>query len=702
MTTLSKDFRIKSGLAVEGNNATVNGSDIFTAASLTNGSQNNISVTYDPNTKGLSFSVTAIAIDTAGPLTYENEILDVATGNGLTVDGTDALALSIDELAGLGFDSGTGQLQVNKGSSIVFDNVTGAVDVNLASVVDNGYFPVVQDSAGALQVEMQQGAGQGPITVDSYGTIDLLLGTNPGLDIDVTNSGLQLPDVAANTGTFGDSSTIPVISVDGKGRVTAVGTETVATALTIEADADTQDTVSLLTDKLVIAGGEGIDTTLSDNTITVSAELATDTNLGIASFNANNFTVTAGAVEANDITIGNTAVTLGETVTTLSGLANVYASNVWTAYAQIQELDVPNTLTVTSTGIDITQDVDLNSYKITNLAEPTSAQDAATKAYVDATAEGLHIKPAVLAATTGPLTATYDNGTSGIDATLTIAATATLDVDGQTSWEVGDGVLVKDQTDAFENGRYFVVTVGDAETDWVLKRCIACDEADEIPSSYVFVQAGSTYSATGWVALVENPATFAVGTDDITWTQFSGAGTYIAGSGINLNGNEFSVETDPNETDALVTHTQLDGFLNSTDGTTYLALTEYTDLAIETGDATATPTYLAIDYASVATQVAATVTSTGSGQDTAYSFATTDFRTAKFLVKIAYGSHTQVSEVLLTLDASDNVAITEYAMVGTNGSLGDISATVFNGNVELVVGSASTGAEISVAGTLIA
>jgi hypothetical protein len=308
-----------------------------------------------------------------------------------------------------------------------------------------------------------------------------------------------------------------------------------------------------------------------------------------------------------------------------------------------------------------------------------------------------------LAATTTPITATYDNGTNGVDATLTIAATATLDIDGQTSWEVGDGVLVKNQVNAFENGRYYVITVGDAGTDWVLKRCIACDEADEIPSSYVFVQDGNAYGATGWVALVENPATFTVGTDDIIWTQFSGAGTYTNGYGLTLNGTEFAVDTAEiatqedlgNAVDDVTAY--VDGFLNSNDGTTiqYIdaqdlatlaSANSYTDTAIETGDATATPTYLALDVNSLIKYEAAEQIASHGDPEFPYflhSFSPSEYRSAKYIVKASRGTHTEVSEVLVTLDTSDNIAITEYGVVGTNGSLATISASIEYGQVTL-------------------
>lgn len=179
---------------------------------------------------------------------------------------------------------------------------------------------------------------------------------------------------------------------------------------------------------------------------------------------------------------------------------------------------------------------------------PTNALHAATKAYVDAVAQGIAVKPAVKVATTVDLGGVYNNGVSGVGGTLTIPPTLTLDIDGNTTWALTDGVLVKNQTNAFENGRYYVSQIGTDTLEWILTRCHYCDEATEIPSSYVFVQGGTTQSGTGWVAYVEtglgaNPSVFEVGFDNITYTQFSGEGTYTAGYGLQLLGKEFSVTT---------------------------------------------------------------------------------------------------------------------------------------------------------------
>lgn len=112
------------------------------------------------------------------------------------------------------------------------------------------------------------------------------------------------------------------------------------------------------------------------------------------------------------------------------------------------------------------------------------------------------------------------------------------------------------------------------------------------------------------------------------------------------------------------------------------------------------PNFTEIDINSVATQVAAKTTGV-TGLTTVYAFAKAEYRSAKFLVKLAYGTHTEVSEVLLTLDSSDNIAMTEYAIVGTNGSLSTIGATISGDNVELTVDTANS-STVTVVGTLLA
>ncbi len=115
-----------------------------------------------------------------------------------------------------------------------------------------------------------------------------------------------------------------------------------------------------------------------------------------------------------------------------------------------------------------------------------------------------------------------------------------------------------------------------------------------------------------------------------------------------------------------------------------------------------TPNFVEVDLNSVAKQVAATSSAATASTVTAYSWAKADFRSAKFLVKVSTGTHSDVSEVILTLDSSDNVAITEYAMVGTNGALSTVSADVSGNNVRLLVTTTENNSNVTVAGTLLA
>ena len=115
-----------------------------------------------------------------------------------------------------------------------------------------------------------------------------------------------------------------------------------------------------------------------------------------------------------------------------------------------------------------------------------------------------------------------------------------------------------------------------------------------------------------------------------------------------------------------------------------------------------TPNFTEIDINSVAKQVAATLSAPTAGVQTAYSWASVNYRSAEFLVKVAYGTHTEISKVMLTLDTSDNIAITEYAIVGTNGSASSISAGIVGSNVELQVTTSNNNSTVTVVGTLLA
>jgi hypothetical protein len=185
-------------------------------------------------------------------------------------------------------------------------------------------------------------------------------------------------------------------------------------------------------------------------------------------------------------------------------------------------------------------DLSVGGYKITSLGAPTATTDAATKAYVDSTASGLTVKDAVKYATTSALTyETYTYpGANAVGAKMTSFAGATLTVDGSTV-SIGERVLVKNETDADRNGIY--ERTADDGTSWVLTRSTDFDtDAEVSEGDFVFVTAGSTNAASGWVL-----STFGgtlsiplVPGDDLTFTQFSGAGTYTGGRGIVVDGTD--------------------------------------------------------------------------------------------------------------------------------------------------------------------
>lgn len=176
-------------------------------------------------------------------------------------------------------------------------------------------------------------------------------------------------------------------------------------------------------------------------------------------------------------------------------------------------------------------DVSWGNYKITNLATPTADADAATKAYVDATAQGLSIKEAVHLATVAILP-NSPAWTSAGGGTYTATTFGQLQVDGDLVL-TGQRILVKNQVASEYNGIYEVITQGDGSTYWVLRRSADANTSAEVKSGmFTFVQTGQTLANTGWVLTTDNPIT--LNTTGLTFTQFSGAGTYTASNGVAL------------------------------------------------------------------------------------------------------------------------------------------------------------------------
>jgi len=180
---------------------------------------------------------------------------------------------------------------------------------------------------------------------------------------------------------------------------------------------------------------------------------------------------------------------------------------------------------------------------------PSNGTDIANKDYVDSVAQGLNFHAACNYATTtsNNYTVTYNNGTSGVGATLTNAgALAAFTVDGvtMTSGNIGNRILIKNQTNGAYNGVYTLTTVGSGSVAWVLTRATDYDTSgtgtNEIDAGdFMYVLSGNTLANTSWVQQTTLPIT--VGTTALVFLQFGAQISYTAGTGLTLASNQFSI-----------------------------------------------------------------------------------------------------------------------------------------------------------------
>jgi hypothetical protein len=178
---------------------------------------------------------------------------------------------------------------------------------------------------------------------------------------------------------------------------------------------------------------------------------------------------------------------------------------------------------------------------------PTNGTDIVNKNYADSIATGINFHQACRLATTTALAAyTYNNGASGVGATITANANGALSIDSVLT-VVGNRVLVKNETSTNEpyNGVYTVTQVGSAGAPFILTRATDFDTpgggVDQIDAGDFFlITAGTVNANTSWVQ--QTPLPITVGTTGIVFSQFGAGGTtYTAGTGLTLAGTVFSI-----------------------------------------------------------------------------------------------------------------------------------------------------------------
>ena len=484
-------FDTVGGAITAGTGITITNSDA--------GNTSTVSITNTGVTAGSYGGATAIpvlTINAQGQITAASTASVASTLNIAGDTGTDGIALLTETLT---FVGGTGITSSVTANTVTFDIDSTVATLTGTQTLTNKTINLANNTLTATSAQLAAAV------TDETGSGSLVFATSPTLitpvlGVATATSINKMAITAPATGstlavadgkTFTASNTLTLTGTDGSSVAFGNGGTVAYTANKLSAFASTTSTE--------LAG------VISDETGSGSLVFATSPTL---------VTPTLGAALATSITATSGNLTIAAA-----------AGN--------------NSVNLTPTG---TGTVDVASKRITNVAEPTQATDAATKNYVDAVKTGLNVKDAVRVATTGNLTVTYNNGTSGVGATLTNAGTqADLTIDSIVL-AVGDRVLVKDQTSALQNGIYTVTNVGSVSTNWVLTRATDFDQSPngEIQGGdFTFVQEGTVGSDNGYV--VTTNGTITVGTTSIDWVQFSGAGSVIAGAGLTKSGNTLDV-----------------------------------------------------------------------------------------------------------------------------------------------------------------
>jgi len=432
----------------------------------------------------------------AGELAYSSNSKKLFVGHpsssAVTTIGGDLFVEMLDHTAGT----------LTASSAIVVDTSSKIDQLKTGNIVVTGSNNTISTASGNLTIKPA-----GSLIVQHGGTVSLAN--------QATSLTIQDNEAAALDINEGGTSYVKFITTNGSEEVEIGknvdlnGDLDVSGAATLGSAAVTGNLV-VNTDKFTVASGTG--NTLVAGTLDVTGNTTLTGNLEVD-----------GSTQLDgNVTLGNAS---GDTVT-VTGTATFTES-----------ADFDGGFTVAGS-----QTVNMGGNKVTNIGTPVQATDATTKAYVDAVKQALDIKDSVRVATTANLSTAYNNGTSGVGATLTADGNGAVTIDS-VALTSGDRVLVKNQTTGTENGIYKVTTVGDVGNPYVLTRTLDADSSGDVTGGmFTFVEEGSAADAGFVLSNVTGSAT--IGTTTLTFTQFSGAGSVTAGSGLAKSGNTLSVNVD--------------------------------------------------------------------------------------------------------------------------------------------------------------
>ena len=510
------------------------------------------SIEFQEGTNNGSNSVSLKAPNSiASDLTLTLPGADGSAGQPLVTDGSGGLSFgTITTAINIAADSGSTD-GVSTEETITFEGGTG-----IDTTVTNNKISYAIDSTVATLTGSQTLSNKtlaSPIFTTQFSIGSAVISEAELETIDGITAGTAAASKAVVLDANRDIGTVRNLTSDG--TVTAAGF-TIGSATMVETDLEQVEDITAGTaaasKALVVDANKDIGTlrniTSNGSFSAASGTFTGNIVIGNGAYIGSTSDTDAIQIEADgDVVLSQAlAVSGSHTVTgttTMNGAVNI-------GNASADAVAIAGTATFTPSAdfdggftVASSQTIDMGGNQITNVADPTAAQAAATKAYVDAVKTGLNVKDAVKLGTTAALAAsTYANGSSGVGATLTANANGALSIDS-VAVSTSDRVLIKDQADAAQNGIYTVTNTGGAGAAFVLTRATDCDTAAEMPGgTFTFITQGTNNADNGFVFTHNGTPT--IGTTDLTVAQFSGAGQIDAGAGLTKSGNTLAVQVD--------------------------------------------------------------------------------------------------------------------------------------------------------------